>query len=134
MTINNIRLIENRQLIVLKPKEPFLKWIVEADPDSPKPNVKGFLNDLDSYLIPEAAGETKADVKRWVNKHWRLFFEQMLNDWYVDEALWPKNRSAKLFNEWVEIRHHSMVWDLVEEDIAYETFDDEDEESEGTVY
>jgi hypothetical protein len=131
----NIRLIANRHLIVLKPREPFLKWIVEADPDSPKPRLRDFLNDLDGILIPEAAGETEADVKRWVNKHWQLFFEQMLNDWYVDETLWPKNRSAKLFNEWVEIQYHSMVWDMADDDIAYEVFDDdEDEGDQRTVH
>jgi len=133
MTIN-VRLIANRQLIVLKPKEPFLRWIMEGDPSSPPPKFEELLQDLDSYLVPDSAGETDADVKRWVNKHWRLFFEQMLNDWYVDETLWPKNRSAKLFNEWVEIQHHSMVWDMANDDIAYETFDDDDEGNEGTVH
>jgi hypothetical protein len=74
MTLN-IRLVANRQFIVLKPKESFLKWIVEADPESPKPTVEHLLDDLDSFLIPEFAGETTEDVKRWVNKHWRMFFE-----------------------------------------------------------
>jgi hypothetical protein len=133
MTIN-IRLVANRQLIVLKPKEPFLKWIVEADPTSPPPKFDELLDDLDSFLIPEAAGETETEVLRWVNKYWRMFFEQMLNDWYVDETLWPKKRSVKLFNEWVEVQIHSMVWDLSNEEIAYETFEDDDEGSEKTVH
>ena len=132
----NIRLIANRQLIVLKPKEPFLKWILETDPTSPRPKREELLVELDSYLVPELAGETEADVLRWVNKHWRMFFEQMLNDWYVDETLWPQKRSAKLFNEWVEIQFHSTIWDLVDEEITYETFDDEDEDegSHGMVH
>jgi len=134
MTIN-IRLIANRQLIVLKPKEPFLKWVIEADPTSPPPNSDFLLDDLDSYLVPESACETEAHVKRWVTKHWRLFFEQMLGDWYVDDTLWPKNRSAKMFNDWVEIQHHSMVWDLSDEAIAYETFEeDEKGDSPGMLH
>jgi hypothetical protein len=54
----------------------------------------------------------------------------MLNDWYVDETLWPQKRSAKLFNEWVEIQCHSTIWDLVDETITYETFDEDEDEDE----
>ena len=65
-----------------------------------------------------------------------MFFEQMLSDWYVDETLWPQKRSAKLFNEWVEIQFHSTIWDLVDEEITYETFEDEEEDegNQGMVH
>jgi hypothetical protein len=44
----------------------------------------------------------------------------MLEDWYVDGNLWPRNRTLKMFKEWCEIRVHSMVLDCGNKPIDYE--------------
>ena len=56
---------------------------------------------------------------------WKIFFEHSLNEWFTDETMWPKNRTRKMFHEWFDIEFHSMVWDMEEEPLAYEKWDDD---------
>jgi hypothetical protein len=58
--------------------------------------------------------------KRWIQRSWKVLFEQMLEDWYTDPALWPRNRTIKMFREWCEIRIHSIVLDCGDTPIEYE--------------
>ena len=46
-----------------------------------------------------------------------ILFEQELEEWYVDEMLWPENRNRKMFNEWIEIECHSIILDTVDGNI-----------------
>ena len=50
-------------------------------------------------------------VSGWVKRHqqevleefWPALFEAMLEGWVRDEALWPKDRTPGMFQEWFEI-------------------------------
>jgi hypothetical protein len=41
-------------------------------------------------------------------------FENILGEWYTDPALWPQDRTLKLFKAWCDVEVHSMVLDYVD--------------------
>ena len=121
----------NRNLVVLVPKEPFLQWVLEADPKPLNLTLEELREDPDAFLISESTAEFAEDARRWVEHRWQMFFEHVLVDWYTDESLWPKKRSLKMFREWFDIQYHSMVWDLaVREPLELEDWGDEEAEND----
>ena len=102
----------NRSALILKFKEPFVRWINEADPyeDDPGISIEKANEDRTVYLITEDDGE---NVEEWVSLNFRTLFENELEDWYTDETLWPKNRDKKTFYEWFEVECHTVIIDTV---------------------
>ncbi|MFP3708563.1 hypothetical protein SB783_31575 [Paraburkholderia sp. SIMBA_009] len=59
------------------------------------------------FLIPTNGTEDPDQPgKRWIQRNWKALFEQMLEDWYTDPALWLRNRTIKMFREGCDIRIH----------------------------
>ncbi len=100
----------NRHAIVLKPKQPFFDWLQAAEPDNKDPITS--LDEQNVYLIREM--EHNGKVRIWIKKHFEELFTNELNDWFIDENLWPKNRTYKMFTDWFDVEVHSMVLDLEE--------------------
>jgi len=92
----------NRSAIILKYKEPFVRWINEADPydHDIALSLKEANEDRNVYLITEEGGE---DFEKWISLNYKKLFEIELNDWYTDESLWPEKRNKKTFNEWFSV-------------------------------
>ena len=63
------------------------------------------------YLIP-AYDETDK-YEKFVRKHCTEIFEHELNGWYTDPAMWPQDRSWKVFQEWFDYEIQTMVLDMV---------------------
>ena len=55
-----------------------------------------------------------------MEKRWQILFDGLLFDWLTDDAMWPQNRTVKMFREWIDIEVHSMVWDLADEMLQVE--------------
>jgi hypothetical protein len=47
-------------------------------------------------------------------------FELELDGWHTDESVWPQNRTLAMFKEWFHIELHSIVEDLVDDEIVDE--------------
>ena len=102
----------NRAAVILKYKDPFVRWINEADPDKSGSPVT--LEDANSdrtvYLITDEDGE---NIDEWISLNYKALLENELEDWYTDESLWPQNRTKKLFQNWVEVACHTVIFDTV---------------------
>jgi len=96
----------NRTALTLKPKQPFYDWLKNIEPDE---NFSESLQDCDIYLLPEY--EELKQMETWLKKHFDKLFIEQLNNWYMDETLWPQNRTLKMFKEWFEYTLSTMVWD-----------------------
>ncbi len=104
----------NRQVALIKPKAPFLDWLISL-PDSED------LQDLTlfqlraqsiAYLIPEY--EMIEDAIADIENNFELFFEDALEGWFTDEDYWPENRDLMLFRDWFDVEVHELVIDLCE--------------------
>ena len=55
--------------------------------------------------------ENEEELNKWLELNYDILFEEELNGWYTDPALWPKGRSLHLFKKWCSFELHTMVFD-----------------------
>jgi hypothetical protein len=105
----------NRAAVILKYREPAVRWINEADPhhDHPGMTLSTVNQDRTVYLIREADMDGPAIVNTWLEQNYRTLFEAELEGWYTDSALWPQELTLQLFRGWFDVECHSMVVDTV---------------------
>lgn len=46
--------------------------------------------------------------------NFELFFIEELNNWCVDDSLWPKKLTWEMFNEWFHFSVQSMLIDVLD--------------------
>lgn len=76
----------------------------------PGSNFDEDLKDCDTYLLPDY--EEYKKIENWLKRNFDKLFTEQLNGWYLDETLWPENRTFKMFKEWFEYTICTIVWDL----------------------
>ncbi len=113
----------NRAAIILRYKEPAVRWINEADPvaDGRDITLSEVNRERTVYLISDDDGDGDEAVDRWVRKNYRELFESELEGWYTDPDLWPPKRTFKLFQQWFDVECHTVLTDTV----GGEIYDDE---------
>ncbi len=79
----------NRAAILLRYKEPAVRWINDADPVVDDPGITMDDVNLDNtvYLIRDEDGEDEETVDRWVRENYQTLFESELEGWYSDPAV-----------------------------------------------
>lgn len=107
----------NRGALILKCREPFLKWLEKADP-SAQVTLEQVNEDRTVYLISDEDAE---DIGEWLLENFETLFEDELEGWYRDENTWPQQRDFNTFKEWFDVEVHSVVLDTV----GGEIFDDD---------
>jgi len=110
----------NRAALLLRYKEPAVRWINEADPkpDSREVTLEGVNEERLVYLISDEDADSPSHVETWVRSNFQALFENELNGWYTDPSLWPKPLTYQLFQSWFEIECHSVIVDTVGGEIA----------------
>ena len=105
----------NRAAVILKYKEPAVKWINDADPgcDDPGIKIESVNEERIVYLITDEDADTRDLLRQWIETNYAALFESELAGWYTDENLWPGERNLKLFDEWFEIECHTVIEDTV---------------------
>jgi hypothetical protein len=112
----------NRDLIIVRLKQPFVDWVNEADPypDGSHMTLEEVNEDLPAFLIHDFACE---DIENWLKQCYRQLFEDILEHWYVDDTLWPQDITLDLFKAWCEVEVHGLIFDLVDEPLVDDEFD-----------
>ena len=106
LTFSNIK----RTAMVIRPKQPFINWLIAIDPDmDPHPIVD---DDNDIYLLPDY--EEIKQMEQWLKKNFDLIFIDQMNNWYTNESVWVKNRTFRLFKEWFDYSLHTMIFDTLD--------------------
>jgi hypothetical protein len=103
----------NRAVVVLRPKEPFVKWVRSVDRTAEPVEEDLIRSTSTAFLIPDF--DFAEESWEWIKEYSSLFFDLELNDWYADEATWPSDRSWEVLEEWFEIELIDTAWDLVDE-------------------
>ena len=107
----------NRDLLIVRVKQPFVDWVNEADP---YPNGSTFTldeanEDLPVFLIHDYACE---DLEDWLAQCYQPLFEDILEFWYTDPALWPQDRTLELFKAWIDVEVRGIILDVVDEPLV----------------
>tara|TARA_R110002110_G_scaffold413729_1_gene641672 strand:- start:167503 stop:167844 length:342 start_codon:yes stop_codon:yes gene_type:complete len=104
----------NRDLLIVRVKQPFVDWINEADPSPGNTPITLESANEDSavFLIHDFACE---EFESWLESCFQPLFDNILEEWYTDPALWPENRTLELFKAWCDLEVHGMVLDYVNE-------------------
>lgn len=107
----------NRAALILRYKQPFVDWInaVDPSPDSEAPTLSEVDDERTVYLVEV---EDEGELRRWLARNYEEVFEEELNGWYTDPALWPRERSLKMLEEWCSFELHTVVVDLGESAIG----------------
>lgn len=105
----------NRAAVILVYKKPAIDWINEADPsdNSPEITAESVNEDNTVYLIREEDADTPDVLNQWIKLNYKVLFENELENWYIDESLWPTKRTLKMFHEWFKVECHSIIEDTV---------------------
>ena len=106
----------NRAAVILRCKEPFIRWANEADPYYDDPGITLEQANLERtvYLIADDAAE---NLDEWLAHNFIQLFETELYSWFTDESLWPSTPDKKLFDEWFDVECHSVIIDTLGGDI-----------------
>lgn len=106
----------NRDALIIYPKQAFMDWVNTIFPEEKVECPKLMAHDeANVYLIPET--NNSEDALKEVEANFELFFVEELNEWCVDDSLWPKQLTWKLFNEWFRFSVQSMVIDVLDQAI-----------------
>ena len=105
----------NRAALILKYREPAVLWINEADPygEGPGVDLESVNEERTVYLISDHDADSPTAVDAWLALNFRALFEDELEGWYMDPALWPQDITLALFHAWFEVECHTVVVDTV---------------------
>jgi hypothetical protein len=60
------------------------------------------------------------ELEIYIYSHYQAIFENELESWHHDEAVFPKHRDLKMFEEWFDIEIYTTVLDTVDGEIVKE--------------
>lgn len=97
---------------MVRPGDPFVDWVIRADPRKRALEPEIVRSASNAYLLPEF--DVIQDSWDWIEANCGLIFEMELNGWYTDESLWPADRSWSAFRGWCDLEFVDLAWDLVD--------------------
>ncbi len=109
-----------RCAVVVKPKQPYMDWIVEQDP-SFKISLEELQRDCRVYLVPDFGDKDVIEtaIEKYLKKTYEEIFLSELSAWYTDEKIFPKI-TYPLFRDWFDISTNTMIFDTIDEPIDKE--------------
>jgi hypothetical protein len=66
----------------------------------------------------------RVSVPHRLARHHQELFEEELNGWYTDPALWPRDRSLKMLQGWCSFELHTVVVDAGESQLEDDEFEE----------
>ena len=102
----------NRAVLIVRPKQPYLDWAASLDDAGVLPDPSG---EQTAYLIPDC--ETEEETWDFIEAASGEVFERELFGWSADPERWPENRDFATFQEWFSIEVHTVVEDLVDDEL-----------------
>ena len=68
--------------------------------------------------------EDENELAAWLARNHQELFEEELNGWYTDPALWPRDRSLTTFRRWCSFELHTVVVDTGESPLHDDDFEE----------
>jgi hypothetical protein len=113
----------NRGVVIIRPKQPFLNWLSSVEKQlGQQPFSIDLTEEGNAFLIPDEDITDSKDAQRYIERRWKEIFEQFLYEWIIEDSLWPKKRTLKMFREWFEMIYAPMTWDFANQPLEIEEF------------
>ena len=108
----------NRAVVVVKPRQPYVDWANSFDDGIVTATLESLRRDSSVYLVPPYDMDyEREDILKVC---FSVIFENELEGWVTDEALWPKRRDYATFAQWFDVEFHSMIIDLWDQPLEHE--------------
>lgn len=98
----------NRSGLSIRPRQPFVDWLVGHTPDAP--SLDELRQEAMLYLIDEV--EQEQDFIDAIDQHWETIFKNELEAWDEFGDHWPAELSPELFEQWFDLDVQLMAFDL----------------------
>ena len=101
----------NRSIAIIRPKRPYIEW-ANAHSYDDRQYTPEYINERSSaILIPFYDAVTIDEAREYIDSIWDKIFTEELQNWHLDQMMWPKDRTLKMFKEWFTVELHSIVFD-----------------------
>jgi hypothetical protein len=121
-THNKVKKIQwnsvHRNVAIVKLKESFLSWLKAIQHPDADMTVEDLNQWCTALLIPDFGLDE--DSRAYIYSHYQAIIENELEYWHQDEAVFPKQRDLKMFEEWFDVEIYSTVIDTVDGEIMKE--------------
>jgi hypothetical protein len=101
----------NRAGLVVRPRQPYVDQANSVDDDGPRANLQELREEPSIYLVE--AVKFVDHFPDLIDKHWGWIFQEQLNSWMCDPALWPERLTQAMFLEWFDCELSTMIWDML---------------------
>lgn len=108
--------LEDLAAVVLVPTSTFRDVLVAADPSLASELDEWFEHSDSQTVVLLPAPEDDEELETFLVPHKKALAEKELAHWIEDESRWPKNLSDAKFDEWFDVRFHSVVLSVGEEE------------------
>jgi len=108
----------NRAVVIVKPRQPYVDWANSCDDDDVKTSLESLREDSSAYLVPPY--DMDDERENILKLCFSVIFENELEGWVTDEALWPTTRDYATFTQWFDVEFHSMIIDLWDQPLEHE--------------
>jgi hypothetical protein len=88
-------LVENRDILLVRPKRPFVEWANNYD-DKKMPE-EVILQSKTMYLVEEIEINDSENIEKLIKKKYQEIFKNELYLWYRDENYFPEKLTYNLF-------------------------------------
>jgi hypothetical protein len=105
----------NRSVAIIKPRQAFVDWANSVSDDEREYTIDDLSVECNAILLPEYDSEEHSEAI--LEDVYAEVFEIELSSWITDEREWPKGITFGLFKEWFDVQFHSMVFDLLHDEI-----------------
>ena len=93
----------NRAVVVVKPRQPYVDWANSFDDGIVTATLESLRRDSSVYLVPPYdMDDEREDILKVC---FSVIFENELEGWVTDEALWPKVRDYATFRQWFDMQY-----------------------------
>lgn len=100
----------NRIALVVTPKRRFFDWVNGLPEAGPPLDTEEAASHRMVYLA--ATGDPMPPLNELIDTYWEEIFEEALEEWVLDESLWPVNRTPHVFRDWFHVDSIDGVADM----------------------
>ena len=104
----------NRRLILVRPTEIYITWLMLADPRYKEADGLAIREgEPTAYLIEDEDAPLQEELDAMLEKHWAEIAEEELSSWYDNPDDWPVIKGVADFKRYFSVQCVEVVFDTL---------------------